>query len=397
MSVRVARVAVVGLFATVLALVVVHVALVVANWDTPTRDPVDRIALPPTLMAFALAAGIVIWQRPGNTIGWLLGVTAIALAAYASSDEYALRAVVGSPDTLPAATFAAWLQGWIWTPMLGLFMPGLALFPDGKPLSPAWRPLTWFSIVAVLLFAVGSATNSGPLLEERYVENPVGLPIGALEAPLYVLLISLLFANTVALLLRYRRSTPTARQQIKWLALSGIGLACVFPLQIFLEPYDGPRMMIGIAFFTVLLGIPLSLAIAILRHGLYDIDLLINRTLVYGALTIATVSSYIALVLGLGWMARLATGEGSNELAVAVTTLVVAALFQPVRRRIQSIVDRRFYRARYDAARALDDFQQRLRHQTDLESLRREITQVARETVQPAHVAVWLRHERSER
>jgi hypothetical protein len=397
MSTNVARAAVVALWVLAAALAVAYVALVAVNWNIPTRGPAERLAFPPVLVAFALCAGIVLWQRPANPIGWLLGMTAIALAVYAVSAEYARRAVVGEPESLPAGTVAAWLQAWIWIPMLGLFMPGLALFPDGKPLTPAWRPIVWLSVAALVAFAVGTATAPGPLLDERYVENPIGLGAEEAEAPAFVVISLLLFVNALSLILRFRRSGPTARQQIKWLALSGMALACVFPLQFVLDPYAGPRTAIGIAFFSALLGIPLSLTIAILRHGLYDIDVIINRTLVYGLLTVSTVGSYLGLVFGLSWLVRTIAGHGSNEVAVVATTLVVAALFQPARRRIQSSVDRRFYRSRYNAARALDEFQQRLRHQTDLESLRGEIAQVATHTVQPAYVSVWLRKVGAER
>ncbi len=382
----------IGVWVAMGGLVAGYGALIIVNWDTPARDSIDRVTLPPVLVAFSICAGIVSWQRRRNPIGWLLWVAAFAMGAYAASYEYAIRAVIGEPGSLPAGELAAWLHVWVWVPMLALFMPGLALFPGGALLSRRWRPIVGLSLAAIVVFTVGSATAPGPLLDEEYVENPYAVKaVSHGELATVLALVVLLCANAAAPILRFQRSGPVERQQLKWLALSGVALTGAFPLLIIADPFPVTRDLSSVVFFAVLLGFPTSITIAIVRHRLYDIDLLINRALVYGSLTAATVGSYLVLVLGFGWLARNVIGQGSNEIAVAATTLIVAAIFQPARRRIQSVVDRRFYRAHYNAEQTLGAFQSRLRNETDIESLRAELGATVQAALQPRAVGIWLR------
>lgn len=382
----------VALWMAMAGLITAYITLIVVNWDTPARDAIDRVTLPPVLVAFSVCAALVTWRRSRNPIGWLLWLASFALALYAICYEYAIRAVVAEPGSLPGGDVAAWLHVWVWVPMLALFMPGLALFPDGALLSRRWRPIVWLSQAAIVAFAVGSATAPGPLLDEEYVENPYALDaVTRWEAPAILLVAVLLCASAAAPCLRFRRSGPVERQQLKWLALSGVALTVAFPVLIIADPFSVARDASSVVFFAVLLGFPASITIAIVRYRLYDIDTIIHRTLVYGSLTAATVGSYVALVVVFGWVVRAVTGQEGNEIVVAATTLLVAALFQPARRRIQSVVDRRFYRSRYDAARTLEAFQARLRDQTDLDALGTELAVTVRAALQPTTVGVWIR------
>jgi hypothetical protein len=313
--------------------------------------------------------------------------------------EYTIAALGGS--SLPGPDYAAWVGEWVWLPMFSTAMPGLVLFPDGRPPSKRWRPLVWASAMAIALMMAMVGISEDAVGGELALENPFGISAGPEVdgTPVYdwavwlAGFLILLPLCALSLVLRFRRSTGSERQQIKWLAVAGLVVAiALFPTAWFGESENELVSEISEAgFLVVLMAVPLSMTAAILRYRLYDIDLIVNRTLVYGALTITTVGSYAAMVVAFGWVVRTITGQGSNEIVVAATTLIVAAMFQPVRRRIQGIVDRRFYRARYDASQTLEAFQERLRHQTDFESLRGEIQGVANETMRPAHVSLWLR------
>ena len=378
-----------------LGLAVLYAPLLYLNGEDASRDsPAVRGMLLVLMIALAVCGLLVASRRPGNPIGWLLLAGGGSVALWGVAYEYAIRSVVVAPGSLPGGEFAAWLQAWVYAPLLLMIAPGLALFPDGRLPSPRWRPILWLSGFAFVLTVAGSATTAGPLLDGRYVENPTGVDFADDVGELMWLLVnSVAFAGSaLAPIARFRRAGSVERQQLKWLALAGIVFAVSFPAVVVLDSTEGAaRGLSDAVYLLALLGFPVAITLAILRHGLYDVDLILNRTLVYGALTASTVASYLILVVGLGWLVRLVTAQGSSELAVAGTTLVVAGLFQPARRRIQSLVDRRFNRSRYDAALTLEALQSRLRDQTDLESLRRELTAVVGATVQPAHVSVWLK------
>ncbi|MBA3748824.1 MAG: hypothetical protein H0W96_15230, partial [Solirubrobacterales bacterium] len=225
------------------------------------------------------------------------------------------------------------------------------------------------------------------------LENPVavdGALVGALTGVSVLLMYVGIFGSVASVVVRYRRAGRVQRQQIKWLATAGAILAVVAPLDAVL---DDPLGRAAFAATTIsVLMLPVAVGIAILRHRLYDIDVVINRTLVYGALTASLVAAYLGSVLLLQLALNPLTA--SSNLAIAGSTLAVAALFQPARRRIQAIVDRRFFRRKYDAARTLERFGAQLRDEVDLDALGEDLRAVVAETMQPAHVSLWLRETR---
>jgi hypothetical protein len=305
--------------------------------------------------------------------------------------------------SLPGYAYVAWFAGWTWYVWLMLGAAVLPLvFPNGRLLSPRWRPALWLAATALAANVVGAAFAPGRLGVEVAVQNPLGADgtaadvITAVARLADVLLVVAFGLAALSLVLRFRRARGVERQQLKWFAFAGLvtlgGLSLALVSVWF--PGDGWRDVLGaVGWFSFLLasiiGIPVATGIAILRHRLYDIDVVINRTLVYGALTVTLLAMYLGSVLVLRLVLSPVTGE--SDLAVAGSTLTVAALVRPLRSRIQAIVDRRFYRARYDAEQTLEAFTGRLRHQIDLETLGSDLRTVVHDTVQPAHVSLWLR------
>ncbi|MDQ3097686.1 MAG: hypothetical protein M3Q61_05915, partial [Chloroflexota bacterium] len=297
---------------------------------------------------------------------------------------------------------AAWWAGWILTPVfliLTNFLP--LLFPTGRPPSARWRPLLWASFTGLVMYSLAAAFAPGPLAGATEFENPFGVAFLG-EAPgvlareiVFFGQIALSLACLASIVVRYRHARSLERQQLKW-------FTGAFAL-IFLVLFSGsiaegfglpvPPLLWQFLWPLSITAIPIAIGIAILRYRLYDIDLLINRTLVYGALTAALAATYFAAVAVLQNALRPLTG--GSELAVAGSTLAVVALFAPLRSRIQRVVDRRFSRSRYDAARTLDAFSARLRDEVDLDAVRADLLGAVRETVRPAHAGVWLRERRS--
>jgi hypothetical protein len=329
-------------------------------------------------------------------MGWVLLATAVSYALTLAVESY----VKTSDDP---ALVALWLDDWtfiVWIALACVWIP--LLFPDGRLPSRRWRPVAWGGTAAFALATLGSAFGDRTLetASTVEVENPYALPgvagdiaaeIASLAGVLYLLPV---VGAVAGLITRTRRSRGVERQQLKWFAF--VGALMLFALLVSaISLIDEKRLadtvgVVGWGSFLLLfiLGLPAAMGTAILRHRLYDIDVVINRTLVYGALTATLGATYLALVLLIGLTL------GTSNLAIAVSTLAVAALFRPARARIQAAVDHRFYRRRYDAARTLETFGGRLRDEIDLDALQRELRGVVAETVQPAHVSLWLRSER---
>jgi hypothetical protein len=340
------------------------------------------------LLAFATMGALIASRRPGNPIGWIL------LGAGAS---YAIGglAIDDSPGGSSLPPLVMWLGTWVWMAGIGPAATfGLLLFPDGRLPSPRWRPVAWLAATANVLTIAGIALAPGPF-EDDVVENPLGLEAApglpdAMATVGAVALAGALVGSIASLFVRFRRARSVEREQLKWLtyagALVGVALSGAFVLEAIVvrDTVDLTNTIVSLA----LAAVPGAMGIAILRHRLYDIDVVINRTLVYGALTATLAAAYLTLVL----LAGLAVGE--SDLAIAASTLAVAALFRPARARIQAAVDRRFYRRRYDAARTLDAFGGRLREQLDLDALGADLRGVVQDTVQPAHVSLWMRKPR---
>ena len=350
------------------------------------------VAFVTVLLVFGLVGAVVAARLPANPIGWLFLVLALLEGVYELAAGYARHALFVDPGSLPGPTWAAWASHWLSPLSPLLLVAALLLFPDGRPPTPRWRWVLWACGPLLVLILLEYAVAPGPLDGFPTLSNPAALEgaewLAELDSGPFVG--ALFLAAAAALVVRFRRSHGVERQQVKWFAFAaGVLVAFLIvvgaALRIVGEDSGDDSIVGGFVFAAVISGVPISTGIAILRHRLYDIDVVINRTLVYGSLTATLGATYLGLVLLIG----LAVGESS--FAVAVSTLAVAGLFRPARVRIQAVVDHRFYRRRYDAARTLEAFGGRLRDELDLETLGEDVRGVVRDTVQPAHVSLWLR------
>lgn len=349
-------------------------------------------------LSFTVVGALVAARRPEKLLGWLMLPGGIAGSLNAFSWEYARYALITSRAGWPAAALSAWLSTWIFAPGFATIPLILLLFPTGALPSRRWRWLPVLVAVGLLLAAVPMAAAAWPLrgaalVSRRSLEGLVapGLLL-AQNAGIFLILVSLAFA-AVAALLRLRRATGVVRQQLKWLAYAGLLTAFVMvtlsPAAPF--PLRGPAaaLLMPLALLS-LASIPAAIGIAVLRYRLYQIDFLINRTLVYGSLTALLALVYFGSVILLETLLRGLTDAGS-PVAIALSTLAIAALFQPLRRRIQAFIDRRFFRSKYDAARVLAAFSQRARDEVELDRLGAVLLATVQETMQPGRVWLWLK------
>lgn len=356
--------------------------------------------------SFPVTALVILRSKPRNRIGWLLMAIGAVWTLGALADGYARYALLVNPGSLPRPDVTAVLNAVSWAPGLGLMGTFLILlFPDGRLPSPRWRPVAWLSAatvaaLTVTLLLTPGELDVGPMPSLR---NPFGVEsarsvLTVLLGFLLPLLPICIGACALALVLRFRRSRGVERLQLKWLTTAAALVALLFLFSFSVSLLSGslsgdtqPEWMdvLDAASFLSFLLIPVAIGTAVLRHKLYDIDLVINRALVYGSLTVTLAITYVGSVLVLQRAVSPVTSE--SDLAVAGSTLVVAALFRPARSRIQAAVDRRFYRSRYDAAKTLDAFAVRLRHELDLDSVGADLRATVDETVQPAHLSLWLR------
>jgi hypothetical protein len=357
------------------------------------------------IVSFSAVGALIASQRPENPIGWLFLAAALFYGIQIPGEEYAVYALLTNPGSLPLGAELAWLTDWIWAPGFGIILVFLPLlFPDGHPPSRRWRTVAWLGGLSIGLICV---LTSIVLWPER---GPTLLQLGGYAGEVeawrsavldWVLRLGgpmLLLAGlgaVISLVVRFRRARGDVRQQIKWFA-SAAALTVVW-LFVFQQSTRGlPEAIVALSGLLVIASIPVATGIAILRYRLYDIDLIINRTLVYGSLTLMLALIYFGGVATTQAIFGALTGqEEQSQLAVVVSTLVIAALFMPLRRRIQSFIDRRFYRRKYDARKTLEAFSTKLRDETDLEALSDDLVGVVRETMQPAHVSLWLRPEAS--
>ncbi len=378
-----------------LALSACAAALAVLN-----GDDIEAVSFPLAMAASAVVGGLVASRRPENPIGWFFLGGAVCLALSGVAAGYATYGLLTAPGALPGALAMAWLLSWVPVPGVILMLVFVPLyFPDGRLVSPRWRWLVWVALVFSVGGALHSALSPGEIQNEGIV-NPLGVEalrsffdlIGTLVFAVYF---ALLFAAAASLVVRFRRSGSVERQQLKWLAFAALAIPVWFLTNAPVQAV-APNLFIIIDAFVVAALIPLAAGMAILRYRLYDIDLVINRTLVYAALTASLVLVYLGGIALLQRLFRALTGQESS-LAVVASTLAIAALFSPLRRRIQGFIDRRFYRKKYDAARTLEIFSARLRNETDLDELNGELVSVVKETMQPAHASLWLREPEERR
>jgi len=356
-------------------------------------------------LAFPLVDALIASKRPKNAVGWLCLAVGLLWALSGVFDYYSYYGAA-TPGSVPFPVVAAGISDWIWVPAVGLLGTYvLLLFPEGRLPSTRWRPLAWLSGAVILLLSLGVMLAPGPLDNLGGVRNPFGiegadwLTVGAYA--ILPLLPLCMLASALSLVLRYGRSGGEERQQIKWIAFAASVVVVLYAIAMiasFVFPAEswttaGSVWWLNLLTYAVLSSftiVPMSVGIAVLKYRLYEIDIIINRTLVYVSLTATLVALYLDGVVLLQRVFVAFTGQRST-LAVVASTLLIAALFNPLRRGLQSFVDRRFYRRKYDAAKTLATFNSRLREETDLDSLRYEVLGVVRETMQPEHASLWLR------
>jgi hypothetical protein len=346
------------------------------------------------LVSFSTVGAVIAARRPDNAVGWSLLTMGLALGVAFVGQVYADYTLVARPGSLPGGAVAVWLS--LWTPVLALVAATFfcLLFPDGRPPSNRWRWAGRLASTGGVLLVLGVSLAPGTLDERNYpgARNPVGvegagrLLEGTTTAGTALALVALLLAM-VSMFVRFRRSIGVERQQLKWIVYAGAAAASGFALTLFLSGQLA-NAVFAVAFLAFI-GVPVAAGFAIMRYRLYEIDLLINRTLVYVPLTAMLALVYVGGVVGLQYVFRTFTGQEST-LAIVASTLVIAAWFSSLRQRLQAFVDRRFYRRKYDAAKTLSTFSARLRDETDLEALSADLVGVVRETMQPAHVSLWL-------
>jgi hypothetical protein len=334
------------------------------------------ILIPALVPAYATVGALVVARRPGNPVGWLC----LALGALVALEDVVWQ--LPSQYVTLALEITLGILGTLMIPPLPLMLL-LLVFPDGRLPSRRWQIAVWLALGAAGLGSL--AVVVGPT-------TYVGRAAGNVAWPLSLLA---LLASVISLFFRWRGSGGAERQQLKWLAYAGVSIAVALLGGVASGYVSGEHsyptvLILSVAIAGLTIGVPVAIGVAMLRYHLYDVDLLINRTLVYGALTGILALVYLGSVVALQAFFRYLTGQDS-QLAVVASTLAIAALFSPLRRRIQSFIDRRFYRRKYDARKTLEAFSAKLRDETDLDALRDDLVGAVRETMQPAHVSLWLR------
>jgi hypothetical protein len=386
-----------------------------ASGGAPEGEVLAQAALGLALFSFPVVGVLIASRQPRNAIGWLLlGIGFVWEVVGGLGHAYVRYGLVMQPGSPTGQAAAGALASSIWVPGLGLIGTFLILlFPDGRLPARGWRPWAWLCGLTLTVmwisvtFAPGNLRDltNDPSMPD--VANPLGIEAlrAFLSGPFYAVLALLpicFLGSALSLIIRFRRSHGRKRQQLKWLAAAAGVAAALFLLSVVASLVSGqaqetsPNQPFWLTFldtvaFSSFVLIPVAVGIAVLRHRLYDIDLIINRALVYGLLTAALAVVYVGGVVGIGRVMQGITNQSSNNLAVAASTLAVAALFGPLHRRVQAFIDRRFYRHKYDAEQTVADFSSRLRDQVDLESLKVELVGVVSRTMQPSRVSLWLK------
>jgi hypothetical protein len=381
-------------------IVPLYVAGICANYllersaGLPNEHSVDDVVLWVAFGAYAVVGAVLVSKRPTNLIGWIMAVVALMVAIFPVGGTYATYVMVtrGQPDAL--AVVGAWAGSWYWYVLIALAVIYLPLlFPDGRLPSRRWLPVAVVPGIGTLSIVV-----LGALVDTLFVEgagkidNPIGIEglAFAEDLPVFGLLNGLLIVGLVgavaSVVVRFRRSRGAERQQMKWFVYAA-ALILLAPVVDRL-----PDVVNGVWLSLVLIATSTAIGIAVLRYRLYDIDVVINRTLVYGSLTAMLVALYFVGVVLLQRVFVILTGEEST-VAVVASTLTIAALFNPLRHRLQRFVDRRFYRRKYDARKTMEAFSTTLRDETDLQALNDHLVGVVAQTMQPEQVVLWLRPE----
>jgi hypothetical protein len=369
-----------------------HAGLVLSGETAARLDLSEEVSARLAFIPFGIVGAVIVARQPHNTIGWLCCAIGLGTSLFQLMEDYAYIALARD---LPGGVALAVLGASPWWALLGLiaiFLP--LLFPTGRLPSPRWRPVAWAAAVVISAASVLFVLQPIRLFEiPSFPVNPLGIEGAAATVELaqavalaLMGLLTLLAAASVVI--RFRRASGVERQQLKWFAYAAALLAAFFSITSSVVELQG--YLADVLFFVAFALVPTAIGVAILRYRLYDIDRLINRTLVYGLLTVLLAGVYAGVVLGLGQVFG-GVGRDPPSWAVAGATLAVAALFQPARRRIQAVVDRRFNRRRADAAKTIEAFADRLREQVDLDTLTAELLAVVDQTMEPTKTSLWLR------
>ena len=372
-----------------------------SSWQDQALSSVGNIGAP-------LLGGLIASRRPENPYGWIWLGLGLSSAIVVLAEPYAAYALVAEPGSLPAPRMVNMALGSGWVVLVTLLPFVLLLFPTGRLPSPRWRFLAWVILAAgatafILAFFTRNG-GQGPIENPLAVGGVVGEAIPVLVLGAIMILFSSIILSALSLVVRYHRARGVERQQLKWVALAAVLLVgLIVADQLRLDRLLGGTLWNLLAVATQA-GLYVAVGIAILKHRLYDIDIIINRTLVYAVLTALLAAGYVATIMafqGIGSLVyqlpfRALIGQES-ALATVAATLAMAALFSPLRRRIQSFIDRRFYRSKYDAIKTLEDFSVKLKDETDLEALSEDLVGVVIDTMQPAHVSLWLRPDTVQR
>jgi hypothetical protein len=380
------------------SVVFVVASLITARAGGPD-DPVSATVIGVAVLSFATVGAILVSRLPANVIGWLLALGGFGLAVGNGAGGLADYGLTVHPGSVPDAIWFAWLSEWIWAPAFGAVVLLALVYPTGRLLSVRWWPVAVGAILLITILTFGSATGPWPA-GIFPVANPLliagGAPgsmldmVGVVAGPIALLVALLAVASLV---LRYRRAAGVERAQLKWFAFVTAISVPAFLVTVVLYGNTGvapiASLVAGLVAFGGLALLPVAIGIAVLRYRLYEIDRIVSRTIAYAVLSAIVGGLFVGLILV--FQAMLAPLTQSNDLAVAVSTLIVFALFAPIRRRVQGLVDRRFNRTRYDAERTVAAFAERLRDEVDLEQLRAEILATVAATVEPSSVSLWLR------
>jgi hypothetical protein len=385
-----------SLWAITVALTALSALLVVLSLSRPNTPVFDWWFGNTFVVIDATVGAIVASRRPENPVGWLLCLSGVVVGASTFASQYAIYALLARPGELPAGEASAWIASWCLPIIIGLQVSYLILFPTGRLPSRRWRAVAWLIVAVIIAGVISSAFASdaymgslGPIRNPLAIDgfSEVYKPVSSTTFPLLYIMAA------ASLFVRLRHARGVERQQLKWLAYAAAGFALGVILVLLSGVLNTPALFDRVAnavFLVTSEGIIVAIGIAILRYRLYDIDIIINRTLVYGSLTVMLLALYFGTIVVLQRLFVALTGEQST-LAVVASTLAIAALFNPLRRRLQALVDRLFYRRKYDAVKTLAAFSARLRDETDLTTLSDDLVEVVRGTVQPAHAFLWLR------
>jgi hypothetical protein len=339
------------------------------NWDfSDVFGQVTNMAVP--VMGFVLAS-----RRPANRIGWLALAAGLGLGLSRFSTSYGLRALVAAPGSVPAGRAVAWLANWTWVIPLAVIAFVFLLFPTGRLRSRRWRVAGWFVGGALALTAVGALVGA-----TRVWSHPFTAQAPAFVSAILILLPAALAVSVAAVVVRFARSSGEERLQLKWFVAAALLVVATLTASVVTNSVAA-AVLDNLAFLCV----NAAVAIAVLKYRLYDIDRVISRTVAYAIVTGLLIGIYTGLVLLATQVLGLRT-----PVAVAAATLAAAALFSPVRRRVQRVVDRRFNRARYDADKTVAAFAARLKDAVDLDAVRADLTGVVHQALEPAHVSVWI-------